>query len=57
MFLGVVVMASMNKYLWIVICSVVMFIFSPTRSKDPLGAAVISLASGILLLVLDLFFD
>lgn len=50
-------MASINKYVWIVICSVAMFIFSPKRSQDPIAAAIISITTGFLLLVVVLVFD
>ena len=48
---------SMNRYAWVAIATVAMFIFSPRRAQDPMGAAVISIASGIVVTLVFLTID
>ena len=48
---------SMNRYAWVAVATVAMFIFSPRRAQDPMGAAVISIASGIVIALLVLAVD
>jgi len=48
---------SMNRYVWVAVCTVAMFFFAPRRSQDPLGAAVIAVASGLVVLLVVLAID
>ena len=48
---------SMNRYAWVAVATVAMFIFSPRRAHDPMGAAVISIASGLVIALLVLAVD
>ena len=48
---------SMNRYVWVAVATVAMFVFSPRRAQDPLGAAVVALASGVLIALVVLLID
>lgn len=48
---------SMNRYVWVAVCTAAMFVFSPMRARDPWGAAVVAVVGGmgvsLLLLLVD----
>lgn len=48
---------SMNRYAWVAVATVAMFIFSPRRAQDPIGAAVISIGSGIVVALVFFVID
>jgi ankyrin repeat protein len=48
---------SMNRYAWVGVATVALFTFSSHRPEDPMGAAVISIASGIVIDLLVLAVD
>lgn len=47
---------SMNRYVFLLICLALMYWGSPTRKTDPLGALVVTAASGLLLFALFLLY-
>jgi len=48
---------SMNRYVFLLICLALMYWGSPNRKTDPLGALVVTAASGLLLVAVMLLYD
>lgn len=48
---------SMNRYVFLLLCLALMYWGSPKRKTDPLGALVVTAASGLLLVALLLLYD